>query len=144
MRGGKQLHGTTRGLDSTENSSGFVRIKEGIHVRTECSSFVWETPKHSLLCCFRAMNLVGRSLALGWMTTVLVVQVSAARHSRWALNAKTQALWDLSPQELECVHNFLMNRRELELQSSKELTLAKNSVFLIEMLKPRSMRYWIS
>ncbi|XP_028735299.1 amiloride-sensitive amine oxidase [copper-containing]-like [Peromyscus leucopus] len=83
------------------------------------------------------MNLVGRSLALGWMTTILVVQVSVARHSRWALNAKTQALWDLSPQELECVHNFLMNRRELELQSSKVLTLAKNSVFLIEMLKPK-------
>ncbi|XP_076422800.1 diamine oxidase [copper-containing]-like isoform X3 [Peromyscus maniculatus bairdii] len=83
------------------------------------------------------MNLVGRSLALGWMTTILVVQVSVARHSRWALNAKTQALWDLSPQELECVHNFLVNRRELELQSSKELTLAKNSVFLIEMLKPK-------
>uniref|UniRef100_A0A8C8T040 Amine oxidase n=1 Tax=Peromyscus maniculatus bairdii TaxID=230844 RepID=A0A8C8T040_PERMB len=83
------------------------------------------------------MNLVGRSLALGWMTTILVVQVSVARHSRWALNAKTQALWDLSPQELECVHNFLVNRRELELQSFKELTLAKNSVFLIEMLKPK-------
>ena len=40
-------------------------------------------------------------------------------------------------QELECVYNFLMSRRELELQSSKVLTLAKNSVFLIEMLVPK-------
>ncbi|XP_028645913.1 amiloride-sensitive amine oxidase [copper-containing]-like [Grammomys surdaster] len=83
------------------------------------------------------MNLVGRILALGWMTTVLVVQMSVAKHSRWSLNTKRRVLWDLSATELERVHDFLMSRKELELQPSTVLTLAKNSVFLIEMLMPK-------
>ncbi|KAL1768241.1 amiloride-sensitive amine oxidase [copper-containing] [Sigmodon hispidus] len=83
------------------------------------------------------MSLVGRNLAVGWMTTILVVQMSMASYSSWTLTTKTQALWDLSVQELECVHNFLMSRRELGLQSSKVLSLAKNSIFLIEMLMPK-------
>lgn len=63
--------------------------------------------------------------------------MSMARHSRWALNTKTRVLWDLRPEELECVHNFLVSSMALELQSSKVLTLAKNSVFLTEMLMPK-------
>ena len=46
-------------------------------------------------------------------------------------------LWDLSGEELEAVHNFVMSSKELELQPSTLLTLAKNSVFLIEMLMPK-------
>ncbi|XP_031237663.1 amiloride-sensitive amine oxidase [copper-containing]-like [Mastomys coucha] len=83
------------------------------------------------------MSLVERILALGWMTTILVVQMSVAKHSRWALKTTPRVLWDLSAEELECVHNFLMSRKELELQPSTILTLAKNSVFLIEMLMPK-------
>ncbi|NP_954526.1 seminal vesicle secretory protein 1 precursor [Rattus norvegicus] len=83
------------------------------------------------------MSLVGRILTLGWMTAILVVQMSVAEHSRWALNTRPRVLWDLSAEELECVHNFLMSRKELELQPSTVLTLAKNSVFLIEMLMPK-------
>ncbi|EDK98593.1 seminal vesicle secretion 1, isoform CRA_a [Mus musculus] len=83
------------------------------------------------------MSLVGRTLVLGWMTTILVVHMSVAKHSRWALRTKPQMLWDLSGEELEAVHNFVMSSKELELQPSTLLTLAKNSVFLIEMLMPK-------
>ncbi|XP_052028483.1 amiloride-sensitive amine oxidase [copper-containing]-like [Apodemus sylvaticus] len=83
------------------------------------------------------MSLVGRIVALGWMTTILVGQMSIAKRSWWALNAKPRVLWDLSAEELECVHNFLMSRKELMLQPSTVPTLAKNSVFLIEMLMPK-------
>ncbi|XP_021021485.1 amiloride-sensitive amine oxidase [copper-containing]-like [Mus caroli] len=83
------------------------------------------------------MSLVGRTLVLGWMTTILVVHMSVAKHSRWALRTKPWVLWDLNGEEMEAVHNFVMSIKELELQPSTLLTLAKNSVFLIEMLMPK-------
>lgn len=42
--------------------------------------------------------------------------------------------FELSAHELNVPHTFLMNKMQLELQPSSTLTLAKNSVFLNEML----------
>ncbi|XP_053116348.1 amiloride-sensitive amine oxidase [copper-containing] isoform X2 [Hemicordylus capensis] len=51
---------------------------------------------------------------------------------------------DLTPTELQAVQDFLMSRPELGLQPNPEETLAKNSLFLIELLSPRksqALRY---
>lgn len=55
-------------------------------------------------------------------------------HWKWALNGKEQVFFELSAHELNVPHTFLMNKMQLELQPSSTLTLAKNSVFLNEML----------
>uniref|UniRef100_A0A8C6R8L8 Amine oxidase n=1 Tax=Nannospalax galili TaxID=1026970 RepID=A0A8C6R8L8_NANGA len=84
-----------------------------------------------------AMGLAQRHLELGWVTAILVLQVAMAERPAWTLNGKPRVFWDLSAYELKAVHSFLMNRKELDLQPSKTPTLAKNSVFLIELLLPR-------
>ncbi|XP_021047125.1 amiloride-sensitive amine oxidase [copper-containing]-like [Mus pahari] len=82
------------------------------------------------------MGLAQRSLALGCMAIMLVLQVTMAEYPSWMLNGKAQVFADLSAQEMEAVHSFLMSRTELELQPSGTQALDKNSVFLIETLLP--------
>ncbi|XP_059112615.1 amiloride-sensitive amine oxidase [copper-containing]-like [Peromyscus eremicus] len=83
------------------------------------------------------MGLAPRSLALGCMAIILVLPMAMAEHPNWMLNGKAQVFADLSAQEIEAVHSFLMSRPELELQPSGTQALDKNSVFLIEMLLPK-------
>ena len=59
-----------------------------------------------------------------------------AEYPSWMLNGKAQMFKNLSAQEIEAVHSFLMGRMELELQPSGTQALDKNSVFLIETLLP--------
>ncbi|XP_008564205.1 PREDICTED: amiloride-sensitive amine oxidase [copper-containing] isoform X1 [Galeopterus variegatus] len=82
---------------------------------------------------------MGRNtLAFGWaVAATLVLQVAATEHPAWTLHGKAGVFADLSAQELKAVHSFLWSRKELQLESSSALTLAKNSVFLIEMLLPK-------
>ena len=82
------------------------------------------------------MELAQRILALGCMAIVLVLQETMAEYPSWMLNGKAQVFSDLSIQEMEAVHSFLMGRTELELQPSGTQALDKNSVFLIETLLP--------
>ncbi|ELW64818.1 amiloride-sensitive amine oxidase [copper-containing] [Tupaia chinensis] len=78
------------------------------------------------------------TLALSWtVVVILVLQVAAAERPPWTLPGKAGVFADLSAQELKTVHSFLWSRKELGLQPSKTLTMAKNSVFLIEMLLPK-------
>ena len=84
------------------------------------------------------MGLAQRSLALGCMAIVLVLQETMAEYPSWMLNGKAQVFSDLSIQEMEAVHSFLMGRTELELQPSGTQALDKNSVFLIETLLPNN------
>ncbi|XP_077021140.1 diamine oxidase [copper-containing] [Tamandua tetradactyla] len=84
--------------------------------------------------------MMGReALVLGWsMTGILVLQVVVtAVPSQSSLHSKAEVFSALSAQELKAVHNFLWSKKDLKLESSKALTMAKNSVFLIEMLLPR-------
>ncbi|KAL1768143.1 Amiloride-sensitive amine oxidase [copper-containing] [Sigmodon hispidus] len=83
------------------------------------------------------MGLAQRSLALGCMAIILVLQIVMAEYPNWMLNGKAQVFADLSAEEIEAVHSFLMSRPELELQSSGTRALDKNSVFLIETLLPK-------
>ncbi|XP_038175312.1 amiloride-sensitive amine oxidase [copper-containing]-like [Arvicola amphibius] len=83
------------------------------------------------------MKMAQRSLALAWVAAVLLLQVAMAERPRWSLKGKPQVFMDLTPFEIKIVRNFLMDRKELELQPSEIPTLAKNSVYLIEMLLPR-------
>ncbi|XP_041496670.1 amiloride-sensitive amine oxidase [copper-containing]-like [Microtus oregoni] len=83
------------------------------------------------------MGLAQRSLPLGCMAIILVLQMAMAEHPVWMLNDKAQVFADLSIQEIEAVHDFLMSRLELELQPSGTQALDKNSVFLIEALLPK-------
>ncbi|XP_031237668.1 amiloride-sensitive amine oxidase [copper-containing]-like [Mastomys coucha] len=83
------------------------------------------------------MGLAQRIVTLGCMATVLVLQVTMAEYPNWMLNGKAQVFADLSTQEMEAVHRFLMSRKELELQPAGTQALDKNSVFLIEMLLPQ-------
>ncbi|XP_052576990.1 amiloride-sensitive amine oxidase [copper-containing]-like [Peromyscus californicus insignis] len=82
------------------------------------------------------MGIAQRNLALGWVAAILLPQMAMADHPKWSLDVKPQVFLDLTPFEMRMVHNFLMSRRELELQPSETPTLAKNSVYLIEMLLP--------
>ncbi|XP_070623241.1 diamine oxidase [copper-containing] isoform X2 [Erythrolamprus reginae] len=50
---------------------------------------------------------------------------------------KASIFSDLSPAELRAVRAFLMSQPELGLRPSQDGTLAKNSLFLIEMLPPK-------
>lgn len=76
-------------------------------------------------------------LAFGWAAVILVLQTVDTASAVRTPYDKARVFADLSPQEIKAVHSFLMNREELGLQPSKEPTLAKNSVFLIEMLLPK-------
>ncbi|XP_046285874.1 amiloride-sensitive amine oxidase [copper-containing] isoform X1 [Marmota monax] len=79
-----------------------------------------------------------QSLALGWaVATVLMLQMAAEERPPWTLHGKAEVFADLSAQELKAVHSFLQARKELGLQPSGSPSMAKNSVFLIEMLLPK-------
>ncbi|XP_004458323.1 diamine oxidase [copper-containing] isoform X2 [Dasypus novemcinctus] len=87
--------------------------------------------------------MMGReTLALGWSVAgILVLQVlAAAEHAPWTAHGKAGVFADLSVEELKAVHQFLWSRKDLKLKSSEALTMAKNSVFLIEMLLPKKQR----
>uniref|UniRef100_H0WX44 Amine oxidase n=2 Tax=Otolemur garnettii TaxID=30611 RepID=H0WX44_OTOGA len=78
------------------------------------------------------------TLAFRWaMAATLLLQVAAVEHSPWTSHGKARVFSDLSAQELKAVHSFLWSRTELRLESSKASTMAKNTVFLIEMLLPK-------
>ncbi|KAL6087848.1 hypothetical protein STEG23_011799 [Scotinomys teguina] len=82
------------------------------------------------------MGIAQRSLTLGWVAAILLLQMAIAERPKWSLNGKPQVFLDLTPFEMKTVRSFLMNRKELELQPSETPTLAKNSIYLIEMLLP--------
>ncbi|GAB1290799.1 Amine oxidase [Apodemus speciosus] len=83
------------------------------------------------------MRRARMSLAFGWATVVLVLQTADPASAVRTPCDKGRVFADLSPQEIKAVHSFLTSRKELGLQPSKKLTLAKNSVFLVEMLLPK-------
>ena len=66
-------------------------------------------------------------------------------HWKWALNGKEQVFFELSAHEPNVLHTFLVNNLQVKLQPSSELTLARNSMFLNEMLasKKQSWIFWI-
>ncbi|KAB1275867.1 Amiloride-sensitive amine oxidase [copper-containing] [Camelus dromedarius] len=79
------------------------------------------------------------TLALGWAgAAILVLQTLAAADGSSRTSGTNAGVFaDLSAQELKAVHSFLWSQKELKLESSATLTVAKNSVFLIEMLLPK-------
>ncbi|XP_036103369.1 amiloride-sensitive amine oxidase [copper-containing] [Molossus molossus] len=82
------------------------------------------------------------TLALTWaLAAVLTLQrLAGANHSPRALRSKAGVFADLSAQEIKAVRSFLWSQKELRLEPSKAQTLAKNSVFLIEMLLPKKQQ----
>ncbi|XP_045877157.1 amiloride-sensitive amine oxidase [copper-containing] isoform X2 [Meles meles] len=82
------------------------------------------------------------ALALRWaVATILVLQATAtAKRPSRALHSKAGVFEDLSAQELKAVRSFLRSREELRLEPSRAPTMAKNSVFLIEMLLPKKQQ----
>ncbi|XP_057588058.1 amiloride-sensitive amine oxidase [copper-containing] [Hippopotamus amphibius kiboko] len=79
------------------------------------------------------------TLALGWAgAAILVLQTLATAEGSPRTPAdKGRVFADLSAQELKAVQSFLWSQKDLRLQPSSTLTMAKNSVFLIEMLLPK-------
>ncbi|GAB5568927.1 amiloride-sensitive amine oxidase [copper-containing] [Prionailurus iriomotensis] len=79
------------------------------------------------------------TLALGWaIATILALQtVATTKCTPRTLHHKARVFEDLSAQELKAVRNFLWSHKELRLEPSRTPTMAKNSVFLIEMLLPK-------
>ncbi|XP_074123605.1 diamine oxidase [copper-containing] [Sminthopsis crassicaudata] len=80
-----------------------------------------------------------RPLGFPWSLAglLLVLTVAMAEHSHWNLRNKATVFADLSADELRTVQSFLRAKKELKLSSSKGSTLAKNYIFLIEMLLPK-------
>uniref|UniRef100_A0A8C0RT66 Amine oxidase n=2 Tax=Canis lupus familiaris TaxID=9615 RepID=A0A8C0RT66_CANLF len=91
----------------------------------------------SLLLHSRAMR--PETLALGWaVAATLVLQaLTTAKCTSQNLHGKARVFKDLSAQELKAVRRFLWSQEELRLEPSRTPTVAKNSVFLIEMLLPK-------
>ncbi|XP_070122185.1 diamine oxidase [copper-containing] isoform X1 [Equus caballus] len=86
---------------------------------------------------------MGRAtLALSWAAAAILAlqMVAAAERSPWTLRGRGDVFADLSAQELKAVRSFLWSQKELRLEPSRVLTIAKNSVFLIEMLLPKKQR----
>ncbi|XP_003410056.1 amiloride-sensitive amine oxidase [copper-containing] [Loxodonta africana] len=79
------------------------------------------------------------ALLLGWaIVGILALQTLAeAEPSQSSLGSKAGVFKDLSAEELKAVHKFLWSQRDLSLKPAKALTMAKNSIFLIEMLLPK-------
>ncbi|XP_034279386.1 amiloride-sensitive amine oxidase [copper-containing] [Pantherophis guttatus] len=72
------------------------------------------------------------------MVGMLCLFAQASRDALPSLSKEKASIFsDLSPTELRAVRTFLMSRPELGLQPSKGGSLAKNSLFLIEMLPPK-------
>ncbi|XP_021021191.1 amiloride-sensitive amine oxidase [copper-containing]-like [Mus caroli] len=88
------------------------------------------------MLCSRAMGMAQKSLTLGWVTAILLLQMAIAERPRWSLNGRPRVFSDLSVYEIKIVQDFLMDKKELQLQPSETPTLGKNSVYLIEMLLP--------
>lgn len=82
------------------------------------------------------MGLAQKTLTLGWAAAILLLQMAIAERPRWTLNGRPRVFSDLSVYEIRIVQDFLMNRKELQLQPSETPALGKNSVYLIEMLLP--------
>ncbi|XP_014391358.1 PREDICTED: amiloride-sensitive amine oxidase [copper-containing] [Myotis brandtii] len=80
--------------------------------------------------------------ALGWaMAAILMLQTLAmANHSPRTLRSQATVFADLSTEELKAVRSFLWSRKDLRLEPSRGSTIAKNTVFLIEMLLPRKQQ----
>ncbi|KAI5937295.1 Amiloride-sensitive amine oxidase [copper-containing] [Manis javanica] len=68
------------------------------------------------------------TLAVGWaLAAVLVLKtLAAAERSPRTPHRRAEVFADLSVQELKAVHDFLWSRKELNLESSPALTMAKN------------------
>ncbi|XP_052028480.1 amiloride-sensitive amine oxidase [copper-containing]-like [Apodemus sylvaticus] len=77
-----------------------------------------------------------KTMTLGWVAAILLLQMALAQRPRWTLNGRPRVFSDLSVYEIRIVQDFLMNRKELQLQPSETPALGKNSVYLIEMLLP--------
>ncbi|XP_049625365.1 amiloride-sensitive amine oxidase [copper-containing] [Suncus etruscus] len=81
------------------------------------------------------------SLALGWaVAAILALQALAAHHNPHTLGSEAGVFADLSAKEMKAVHGFLSSQKTLGLQTARAPTLAKNFVFLIEMLLPKKQR----
>ncbi|NXB80922.1 AOC1 oxidase, partial [Donacobius atricapilla] len=74
-------------------------------------------------------------LALPWALALLVTAASSGPSAEPPDRASIFA--DLSPAELRAVRTFLMERPELGLSPSQGGPLAKNSLFLVELLPPK-------
>lgn len=78
------------------------------------------------------------SMRFACAVATLCLLVQAGRGPLPPLSREKASIFaDLSPTELRAVRKFLMSRPELGLQPSKGGSLAKNSLFLIEMLTPK-------
>lgn len=77
--------------------------------------------------------------ALGWaVAAILMLQATAtAGQPPRSQRCPSSVFADLSAQELKTVRSFLWARKELRLQPARAPGIAKNSVFLIEMLLPK-------
>ncbi|XP_007955841.1 amiloride-sensitive amine oxidase [copper-containing] [Orycteropus afer afer] len=82
------------------------------------------------------------ALVFGWaMVGILALQnLAVAKPSQGSLGSKARVFADLSTEELKAVHTFLWSQRQLALKPAKALTIAKNSIFLIETLLPKKQR----
>ncbi|EPQ04824.1 Amiloride-sensitive amine oxidase [copper-containing] [Myotis brandtii] len=75
------------------------------------------------------------------MAAILMLQTLAmANHSPRTLRSQATVFADLSTEELKAVRSFLWSRKDLRLEPSRGSTIAKNTVFLIEMLLPRKQQ----
>ncbi|NXI44220.1 AOC1 oxidase, partial [Galbula dea] len=83
-------------------------------------------------------------LRLTWALAALVTMASTGPSPTVPSPHKVSIFADLSAAELRAVRSFLMSRPELGLSPSHEGPLAKNSLFLVELLPPKkhlALRY---
>ncbi|KAG8506158.1 Amiloride-sensitive amine oxidase [copper-containing] [Galemys pyrenaicus] len=95
------------------------------------------SPQTTDLASLLHSTAMGVAPALGWAVLVLQMLAAAARLPPQDPSRQASVFADLSVQELKAVHSFLWSKKELQLESSKAQKVAKNSVFLIEMLLPK-------
>lgn len=82
------------------------------------------------------------TLALGAAAAAVLMLQALATASPALKTPRSKAVVfaDLNAEELKAVRNFLWSQKELRLKPSREPTIAKNSVFLIEMLLPKKQK----
>ncbi|XP_006895224.1 PREDICTED: amiloride-sensitive amine oxidase [copper-containing] [Elephantulus edwardii] len=82
------------------------------------------------------------ALVLCWVVTGILAlrMLAAADPSSWSLHSKAGVFADLDAKELKAVHNFLWSQKQLALEHTTTLSMAKNSIFLIEMLLPKKFQ----